>query len=86
MNKKNFTGTLEQAQAAMFISPETKAKVDGMSIDQEHAQKPNFEAKSKRVHLLMQPSVHNALKLKAEEQGKSFNDLVNNILVEYLKK
>ena len=34
----------------------------------------------------MQPSVHNALKLKAKEQGKSFNDLVNNILVEYLKK
>lgn len=38
------------------------------------------ENKTKRVELLMKPSVYNAIKEKAAADGRSFNDYVNRLL------
>ena len=38
------------------------------------------ETKSRRVQLLMQPSLHNRLKEAAAAQGMSFNEFVHKIL------
>lgn len=42
------------------------------------------ETKSKRLHLLMQPSLHEKLRHKAQSEGTSVNDIVNIILQEAL--
>lgn len=42
------------------------------------------EAKTKRVQLLIQPSVHDAIKKKAAAQGISFNEYVNIVLREQI--
>ena len=42
------------------------------------------ETKSKRLHLLVQPSLHEKLKQKAQSECTSVNDIVNIILQEAL--
>lgn len=49
--------------------------------------KPNplyVETKSKRVQLLMQPSLHRQLKVRAEAGGQSLNDLIHTVLAEWV--
>lgn len=51
--------------------------------------KPNYlyiETKSKRLQLLVQPSLLEKLKKKADAEGRSVNDLVHTILEEALRK
>lgn len=51
--------------------------------------KPNplyVETKSKRVQLLMQPSLHRQLKARAEARGQSLNDLVHGVLAEWVER
>ena len=114
MSKKNFTDQLNQAQAEWFISPETKAKVDGTPAQanarenarqiapeaQENGQtcleprenaliydpKPDHETKSKRVQLLLKPSIFEALKERAVNEHTSVNDLINTLLLNSLKE
>ena len=48
--------------------------------------KPNplyVETKSRRVQLLMQPSLHEKLKAAAAERGQSLNDLIHTVLAEW---
>lgn len=45
-----------------------------------------IETKSKRLQLLIQPSLHEKLKRKAQSEDTSVNDLVNNILQDALAK
>ena len=42
-----------------------------------------IETKSKRVQLLLQPSVHEAIKKIATDEGTSFNDYVSALLKEH---
>jgi len=42
-----------------------------------------IETKSKRAQLLLQPSVHEAIRQLAEDEGTSFNDYVNTLLREH---
>ena len=44
-----------------------------------------IETKSKRLQLLVQPSLLDKLKGKAKAEGRSVNDLVHSILEEALK-
>lgn len=44
-----------------------------------------IEKRSKRVQLLMQPSLHEKVKAKAEQSGCSINDLIHNLLEELTK-
>ena len=45
-----------------------------------------IETKSKRLQLLVQPSLLDKLKGKAKAEGRSVNDLVHSILEEALKR
>lgn len=43
------------------------------------------EKRSKRLNLLITPSLHEALKTEATAQNTSINDLINNILTKAVK-
>lgn len=48
--------------------------------------KPNplyVETRSRRLQLLMQPSLHQKLKNRAAERGQSLNDLIHQVLEEW---
>ena len=94
MSKKNFTS----ANPAMaFISAVSEAselaesQSSSTSISEnrmaEVPMKKNpeyIETKSKRVQMLMQPSLHLALKQVASKQGISVNEAMHEILKQYV--
>lgn len=52
-----------------------------------HPMKPNplyVETKSRRLNLLIQPSLHDRIKAVARERGASVNDTIHQILQEYV--
>lgn len=44
------------------------------------------ESRSKRVHILMKPSLHEKLNEYADQNGDSLNNLVHSILEEFVRK
>jgi hypothetical protein len=44
------------------------------------------ETKSERMQLLVRPSIKKRLKAEAQAQGLSMNDLINNLLEEYIER
>jgi|BioPla2DNA2_1021312.scaffolds.fasta_scaffold10504_4 hypothetical protein len=82
--------------AMSFISQESIDKVDGKQEgattptggkrEAPEGYKPNpeyIETKSRRVQLLVQPSVYEAVKAKAKANGTSTNEAINEALREY---
>lgn len=56
-------------------------KLDFRNIPQGYKPNPIYvETKSKRLQLLMQPSLYTRLKNRADAMHTSINDLVNTIL------
>ena len=45
-----------------------------------------IETKSKRVQLLVQPSIYEAVKRKAQDEGISTNEAINEALREYVER
>lgn len=93
MAKKTFKDSLNPAMN--FISKESIEKADGDQTVPETTKsgKPPkgyklnplyVETKSRRLQLLVQPSLHEKLKTKANENGMSLNELVNTILQDFL--
>lgn len=85
--------------AMSFISQESIDKVDGTEKGATtptggkkkapDGYKPNpeyIETKSKRVQLLVQPSVYEAVKAKAKARGISTNEAINEALREYTER
>lgn len=85
--------------AMSFISQESIDKVDGTEEGATiptgskkkapEGYKPNpeyIETKSKRVQLLVQPSVYEAVKAKAKARGISTNEAINEALREYTER
>ena len=69
-----------------FIS---QNKIDEYQKESEQSKSVHidqFETKSKRLQLLIQPSLHEKLKAKANQEKTSVNDLVNQILKESVLK
>lgn len=54
--------------------------------EKDEAMSAFIEKKSKRTQLLLQPSVHEAIRRLAEEEETSFNDYVNTLLKEHASK
>ena len=81
-----------------FISPASIEAVDGKKTKEKTPEKtgkapagykPNpeyIETKSKRVQILIQPSVHEAVKAKAKKLGISTNEAINIALREYTER
>lgn len=92
--KKDFTAN----PAMSFISPESIEAVDGKPATNPRGKKrkkapegykPNpeyIETKSKRVQILIQPSVHEAVKAKAKAEGISTNEAINEALRKYVER
>lgn len=91
--KKDFTAN----PAMNFISPESIEKVEGKKKATSSKGKkktpagyklnPEYiETKSKRVQLLVQPSVYEAVKAKAKAEGISTNEAINEALREYTER
>ena len=85
--------------AMSFISKESIEAVDGKPegattptgkrAKTPEGYKPNpeyIETKSKRVQLLVQPSVYEAVKAKAKANGISTNEAINEALREYTER
>lgn len=94
MAKKTFKDSINPAMS--FISQESIDRAEGETPATVDAKKPDkapegyklnplyIETKSKRLQLLIQPSLHEKLKKKAQAEGTSVNDLVNSILQDAL--
>ena len=86
-SKKTFKDSLENP-AELFITkpaekPAETEKVQGTPAKPPEGYKPNYlyiETRSKRVQLLIQPSLLEKLKAKAQSEGRSVNDVVHLIL------
>ena len=94
MAKKDFKGS----PAMSFISQESIEKVDGKKKapatptskkkpPEGYKLNPEYiETKSKRVQILVQPSVYEAVKKKAGAGGISVNEAINTALKEYVER
>lgn len=88
MPKKSFKDSINPAMN--FISQESIERAEGI---QEPATAPEgyklnplyVETKSRRLQLLIQPSLHEKLKKRAEREHTSVNDLIHTILQEELR-
>lgn len=82
MPKKSFTQQVNPALA--FISKaqeEPDKKVKTTDAPEGYKANPLFvETKSRRLQLLVQPSLYDAIKAKATAEGISVNELVHTIL------
>lgn len=96
MTKKDFKGSFNPA--TMFINtvgPEEtieqpakkpeKKKADAKQTAQNHKEttRAKVETKSKRLNLLIQPSLYEDLNKIATMQKDSINNLINNVLSEH---
>ena len=96
MAKKTFKDSINPAMS--FISQESIDRAEREAPATEETAKPRpakapegyklnplyIETKSKRLQLLMQPSLHEKLKNKVKAEGISVNELVNSILQDAL--
>ena len=89
--KKTFSEDLE-SPAELFISrPEpVRSRPAGDTGDQApegYKLNPEYiETRSKRLQLLVQPSLLEKLRARAKREGRSVNDLIHSILEDALDK
>ena len=78
----------EENPALSFITPteESEEPVNtAVKPPKGYKYNPEYiETKSKRVQMLMQPSLHTALKQVAAKQGISVNEAMHEILKQYV--
>lgn len=83
MAKKNF----KDNPALQFISTADPAEPTPTEEAPQYPMKRNplyIETKSRRLQLLLQPSLYNKIKALADEQSKSINEVVHSILDEHI--
>lgn len=69
--------------AMQFISTPTEEEHTTVTAPAPEGYKPNplyIEKRSKRLQLLLQPSLYEKVKARADKQGCSVNDLIHTIL------
>lgn len=65
----------------------TEKVINELDFNVPMKRNPEFvEVKSKRMQLLMQPSVHNAIKKMADLEDMSVNEKIHRILKDYIEK
>ena len=90
-----FISTAKEQEDFALTQP-TKEELETKLSEEPKAQTSNgvpmkknpeyLETKSKRVQMLMQPSLYNAIKEKAEQSGISVNEMMHEILKNHLGK
>lgn len=82
MRKKTFIK--DGSPAMQFIS---RSSVDNISLNKEdHIKTIRRESKSKRLQLLIRPSLSIKLREIASSQGISLNELIHTVLDDYTKR
>lgn len=92
--KKSFKNELNPA--LQFISAPEEAAAGNPEQEQQTPAKPEppegykinplyIETKSKRLQLLLQPSLYEKVKARAKREGRSVNELIHSILEEATK-
>ena len=76
-----FISTAEKSEDFALTQP-TKEELEAKESNGVPMKKnPEFiETKSKRVQMLMQPSLYNSIKEEAEKEGVSVNEMMHEIL------
>ena len=86
--KKSFKEDINPA--IRFISPpavDTSANKEQRSAPEGYKLNPLYlETKSRRLQLLLQPSLHEKIKAKAQREEKSVNEFVHLILENAMKE
>lgn len=73
--------TPAETQPESAAAPKTAKAPEGYKLNPLY-----LETKSKRIQLLIQPSLHDKLKHKAQSEGTSVNDLIHTILAEAMRE
>jgi len=71
--------------AMQFISSTVEKTKEGTAPDPPEGFKKNplyVETKSKRFQMLIQPSLYEKIKARANDEGKSVNEMIHSILEE----
>lgn len=86
--RKSFTDQMKNRQnnpAAQFVTEPEAQPIRQPEAEQQPRRKPP-EAKSRRMQILIRPSLYEALKAAADEEYLSVNELINEILTDAIKK
>lgn len=84
VNKKSFKEGIEPMMinpAMQIINPQGL----GPAEEEPRAKRKPKESKSKRLQLLMKPSLYELIKERAEQEGCSVNEFIHNTMEEALK-
>jgi len=90
MPKKTFQNEFNPALQFISTSTDEENQVqETQNIPTPVPMKRNplyIETRSKRIQILMQPSLHNKLKSIATQKGTSLNDLIHTLLEQSTRK
>jgi hypothetical protein len=90
MPKKTFKNENNPAMQFISASPEEDSqenKTENIPTAVPMKRNPLYiETKSKRIQLLLQPSLHSKIKKISQQKETSINDLIHTILDQYTKK
>ena len=79
----DFSGNAEQNTQPPLNETQTEHSADtGKVFDLP----PKRETRSRRIILLLRPSVYDKFRLAAAKQGRSFNDLANSLFELYISQ
>ena len=85
MAKKDFSNA--NATLDNFITPETRAQVDGKPEPKKAPKKAKAEeVRSKRVQVVTTPSTYNAILKLAKKDYLSVNEVINRALKEHIER
>jgi len=92
-SKKSFKGDINPAMQFISIPAEEAAEPTGSIAKPTQSKAPEgyklnplyIETKSRRLQLLMQPSLYAKLKARASAEGKSINTIIHAILEDALQ-
>lgn len=73
--------TAKKKTPSKATTPKSNKAPEGYKVNPEY-----IETKSKRVQLLVQPSVYEEVKAKAKAEGISTNEAINEALREYTER
>lgn len=84
--KKSFMNNLSPALQFISATEEENTAINKKEIPDGYKLNPLYiEKRSKRLQLLMQPSLYNELKTLADKEQCSVNDLIHRALEEFIK-
>ena len=86
MAKKDFSSIATPALQFISNQDTEQPKKEKDTAPEGYKVNPAYiEKKSRRLQLLMQPSLYNLLKTRAVEEGTSVNNLIHELLEEAVK-